>query len=373
MLYTKIVAHDELKKRLQKMVNSKRLPHALLFSGGDGCGNLPAALALAAHVLCKNKLESGACGECNACHKTQKLIHSDLHLVFPIIKSKSVRTSDDVLVYFREAILKNPYILEAQWMEELDGENKQSLIPVDEAASILKKLSYTSYEGGYKITLIWQPEKMNSEAANSLLKILEEPPEQTLFILVSIHPDKLLATILSRVQHIPFSQISESEIELALIEKYSINNEIARHAAYLSEGNFGEAFQICGKEEGEINFLNSFREFMRLAIKFDCEKLLQWIDETATMGREKHKQLLSFALRVFRDSLMYNYGNKNLVKLAGSEKQFLEKFASFINQNNHILLIEEFNNSIYDLERNANPKILFTSLYFKTNELLNKK
>lgn len=371
MRYEQIVGQQEAKQRLLKMVKEERVPHALLFSGREGCGNLPAALAFAQHLYCQNKQETGPCGTCVSCNKVAKLIHPDLHLVFPIAKSKDVRSSGDLIGEFREAFLQNPYLTLGDWFNEISAENKQPLIPVEEANEILKKLSYTSYEGSYKMMLIWQPERMNAESANKLLKILEEPPDKTIFVLISNSPEQLLATIISRVQQIPFYAAGEDEIAAALVEQYKIDAGSARQAAILANGSYSEALKVLNQNEASVSFLNNFQTFMRLALKFDCTKSLEWIDENASMGREKQKQFLQYSLEVFRDSLMYNYGDRNLVRLSGQEKQFLEKFAPFVNRGNYERLVEEFNSNYYYIERNANPKILFMDLMLKTNELIN--
>lgn len=373
MLYQQIIGQKEALGRLQRMVQEKRVPHALLFNGREGSGNLPAALAFAQHLYCTQPQDGLPCGTCASCNKVAKLIHPDLHLVFPIAKSKDVKTSNDVVKEFREAFLQQPYLNLNDWFNELNAENKQPLIPVEEAADILRKLSYTSYEGSYKTMIIWQPEKMNVEAANKLLKILEEPPDETIFILVSNHPDQLLATIISRVQTIPFYQLSETEIAEGLIGKYNVTPETAKQTAILAEGDFREALSILTQHEESVSFLNHFQQFMRLALKFDATKALSWIDENAATGREKQKQFLQYGLAVFRDALMYNFGDRDLVRLNGQERQFLEKFAPFINQKNYERLIEEFNSNYYYIERNANPKILFMDLILKTNELINLK
>lgn len=373
MLYEQIVGQQEPKQRLLKMVSEERVPHALLFTGKEGSGNLPAAVAFAQHLYCTSKSESGPCNQCAACNKVAKLIHPDLHLVFPIAKSKDVKSSNDLVKEFREAFLAQPYMSLNDWFGELSAENKQPIIPVEEANDILKKLSYTSYEGSYKMMIIWQPEKMNQEAANKLLKVLEEPPEKTIFVLVSNHPDQLLATIISRVQQIPFYPCSEEEIMQALVNQYKVNADTARQTAMLANGNYAEAIALLTHNEENVSFLNNFQAFMRLALKFDCGKALQWIDDNAASGREKQKQFLQYGLEVFRDCLMFNFGDKSLVRLSGQEKQFLEKFAPFVNQKNYERLVEEFNSNYYYVERNANPKILFMDLFLKTNELINLK
>lgn len=373
MLYNKIIGQSEPKHRLLKMVNESRVPHALLFSGNEGCGNLLTAISFSQHLFCLNKTNQGPCGTCNSCHKIVKLIHPDLHLVFPIAKSKDVKSSNDLIKEFREAFLQNIYLTLNDWFNELNAENKQPIIPVEEANDILKKLSYTSFEGTYKIMIIWQPEKMNAEAANKLLKILEEPPEKTIFILVTTNPEQLLPTILSRVQQIPFYNCTEKEITDALITNYSVNETVAKETAILANGNYAEAISLLSENDESISFLNTFQKFMRISLKFDCFKGLEWIDENANLGREKQKHFLQYGLEVFRECLMYNYGDKKLIRLNGQELQFLEKFAPFINEKNYEPLVDEFNKNYYYIERNANPKILFMDLMLKTNQYIHLK
>ena len=373
MNYNQIIGQSEPKHRLIKMVNEGRVPHALLFGGHDGSGNLPTAIVFAQHLFCITKLADGPCGACNSCNKISKLIHPDLHLVFPIAKSKSIKSSNDLISEFRSAFLQNHYLTIDSWFDELKADNKQPIIPVEESNDIIKKLSYTSFEGSYKVMIIWQPERMNAEAANKLLKILEEPPDQTIFILVSNNTEKLLPTIISRVQQIPFQQCSEDEISHGLIKHFGVSDEVSKQSALLANGNYAEAILILTNNEESISFLNNFQNFMRLTLRFDCGKVLQWIDDNAATGREKQKQFLQYALEVFRDSLMFNYGDKNLVRLTGQEYQFLEKFAPFINHKNYETLINEFNQNYYYIERNANPKILFMDLMLKTNELIHLK
>jgi DNA polymerase-3 subunit delta' len=373
MQYSDIIGQNAARERLIKMVNEHRVPHALLFDGIEGSGNLPAAVAFAQHLFCIRRTPGGACGKCAPCNKVAKLVHPDLHLVFPIARSKAIKSSNDLITEFREAFLQNPYLTLSDWFDAFDAENKQPIIPVEESNEILRKLSYTSYEGSYKIMVIWQPERMNAESANKLLKILEEPPEQTVFILVTNHADQLLATITSRVQHIKFYNCSEKEIADALVSHYRVNQEVAVQAALLAGGSYSEAIKLLTHNDEGVSFLNHFQSFMRLALRFDCAKAIEWIDANAATGREKQKQFLQYGLEVFRDCLMFNYGDRNLVRLSGQERQFLEKFAPYVNRKNYQKLVEEFNNSYYYIERNANPKILFMDLALMSNELINQK
>ncbi|MES2565622.1 MAG: DNA polymerase III subunit delta' [Bacteroidota bacterium] len=371
MLFKQIIGQNPVKNKLLNMLHDGRVPHALMFTGPEGSGNLLAAFAFVQYLFCKDKNEWDSCGVCPSCLKVNKLIHPDLHLVFPIPLSKNVRTSNDLLPEFREAFIETPYLTIHDWFDNLSAENKQPTIPTDEANDILKKLSYTSYEGGYKIMIIWQPEKMNASSANKLLKILEEPPEQTLFLLVCNHPDQLLSTIISRVQQVPFYKIETEEIAKGLVDEFSCQPQAARQAAMLSDGSYREAQLLVQHLDGGTAYLQNFRTFMLIALKFDAIKAVGWIDENARIGREKQKQFLQYGLEIFRDCLMFNFGSVDLVRHSGEEKEFITKFARFINQRNYERLLEEFNSAFYHVERNANPKILFMDLIMKTNELIN--
>jgi DNA polymerase-3 subunit delta' len=373
MNYQNIVGQLDVKSKLLKMVRSNKVPHAILFSGKDGCGHLPMALAFIQHLFCTNANDDGACNTCNACSRIQKLIHPDVHFVFPINKTDKIKSSVHLIKEFREFFIKHSYMLLEDWFESINPGNKQPIIAVDEANEILHKLSYTSYEGGYKVMLVWQPETMNTEAANKLLKILEEPPDKTVFILACSNPEQLLPTIFSRVQQINFHPCTDNEIANALIKEFEITPQLAAQTAMLANGNYGEAIHHLAEQNEEAPLLNEFQNFMRIALKFDATKATDWIDEQAKHGREKHKQFLHFGLEIFRDCLMYNFGNKTLIRVSGNEKNFLEKFAPFINQNNYEKLVEEFNQNYYYIERNANPKILFMDLILKTNQWLNVK
>jgi len=368
-----IIGQQEAKTKLLGMFADNRIPHALMLTGPEGSGNLLAAFAFIQYVFCTQKQEKDSCGVCPSCLKTSKLGHPDLHLVFPIAKSKEIKTSNDLLLEFRECFLENPYITIHDWFNNINAENKQPLIPTEEASSILKKLAYTSYEGGYKVMLIWQPETMNADSANKLLKILEEPPEQTLFVLVCNHPDKLLTTILSRVQQLVFLKLDTEDITSGLVNQFGCQESLAKQAAFMCDGNYREAQLLLQQNDDEHGFLQLFRSFMMISLNFDAIKAVSWIDETARAGREKQKQFLQYGLEIFRDCLMYNFGSVDLVRLSGDEKTFVTKFSKFINHRNYEKITTEFNSSFYYIERNANPKILFMDLIMKTNELINLK
>jgi DNA polymerase-3 subunit delta' len=368
--YSDVIGQYASKTRLQNMVEENRIAHALLFTGAEGSGNLPLAMGFAAHLLCKQKTPQGACGHCNSCIQSNKLTHPDLHLVFPIALNKEIRNSAYWMKEFRVAYLKNPYLSLEDWFNEISAENKQPIIGTDEAGDILRKLSYTSFDGQYKIILMWLPEKMNQEASNKILKVLEEPTDNTIFLLASHQPDQLLSTILSRVQQIPLSKLSNEDISKHLQTKHGKTTGEAEQIALLADGNFNEALRMLEEDALGESLMNHFQSFMRLAFSFDFPKVLAWVDENASLGREKQKRFFQYGLEVFRDCLMYNYGNRDLVRLNGAERSFLEKFAPFVNQKNYEKLIEEFNSNYYYIERNANPKILFMDLIIKCNALI---
>jgi DNA polymerase III subunit delta' len=373
VFFNNIIGQPEAEAKLIGMFADNRVPHALMLTGPDGSGNLLGAFAFIQYLFCTNKQPNDSCGVCPSCLKTSKLSHPDLHLVFPIAKSKDVKTSNDLLPEFRECFLETPYITLQDWFSSLNAENKQPIIPTEEAGSILKKLSYTSYEGGYKVMLIWQPEKMNTESANKLLKILEEPPEQTLFVLVCNHPEQLLATIISRVQQLLFYKIDNESIVNGLMKQYECNRNLATQAALMCDGSYREAQLLLQQNEDGQAFFQNFRTFMTIAYNFDGIKAVAWVDENARTGREKQKQLLQYGLEIFRDCLMYSYGSIDLVRHSGDEKIFITKFSKFIHHRNYEKITTEFNSSFYFIERNANPKILFMDLLMKINELLSIK
>jgi DNA polymerase-3 subunit delta' len=371
MLFKEIIGHQSVKQRLVRSFKEGRISHAQLFLGPEGSGSLPMAWAYAQYISCTNKTESDSCGECSSCVKYNKLVHPDLHFVYPVALSKDVKTSSDAAVEWREALLDNPYITLFQWFELLSAENKQAVIGVDESAEILRKLSLTTYEAEYKIMIIWQAEKMNPAAANKLLKILEEPPDKTLFILVCESEDQLLKTIVSRTQLIKINKIGDADLIEALVTRHQLSPTDAEKIAHLADGNYAEALNLLNENENAALNLTSFQKLMRSSLKFDPKAVLSFIDDMSVSGRERQKNFLTYALHIMRESIIMNYGDGSLTKLTMEEQAFVQKFAPFIHSNNIERFIEELNKAHFHMERNANPKILFMDLAFKFNELLN--
>lgn len=371
MLFSEIIGQQAVKDRLLRSVSDGRISHAQLFLGPQGSGSLALAAAYAQYISCTNKQENDSCGSCSSCVKYNKLIHPDLHFVYPVALSKDIRTSSNVMPKFREAFLDNPYITLFNWFELLDAENKQAVIGTDESVEILRKLSLTTYEAEYKIMIIWQAEKMNQAAANKLLKILEEPPDKTLFLLVCESEDQLLRTILSRTQLIKIPKISDADLTNALAANNGLSSDAAEKIAHLADGNYAEALLLINENENAVQNLASFQKLMRASLKFNAAAVFSWIDEMNGAGRERQKNFITYALHIIRESMMLNYGDAALVKLGADEQEFVKKFAPFIHANNIEKFSEELNKAYYHMERNANAKILFMDLAFKFNDLLN--
>jgi len=371
VLFKEIIGQASVKERLLRSITEGRISHAQLFLGPQGSGSLALALAYAQFISCKNKQPTDSCGTCSSCIKYNKLIHPDLHFVYPVALSKDIRVSTDVATEWRESFLSNPYITLFNWFEQLDAENKQAVIGTEESGEILRKLSLTTYESEFKIMIIWQADKMNAAAANKLLKILEEPPDKTLFLLVCESEDQLLRTILSRTQLIKIPKIKDEDLIIALIEKNGLSVETAESTAHLADGNYAEALMLINENENATQNLASFRKLMLASLKWNPKEVMSWIDEMAATGRERQKNFLKFALHIMRESLMMSYADESIIKLGGNEEEFVKKFSPFIHSNNIEQFIDELNKAHFHMERNANSKILFMDLAFKFNELLN--
>ncbi|MCE3277825.1 MAG: polymerase subunit delta [Bacteroidetes bacterium] len=371
MLFSEIIGQQAAKDRLLRSVSDGRISHAQLFLGPQGSGSLALAVAYAQYISCSNKQPTDSCGACSSCIKYNKLIHPDLHFVYPVALSKDVRVSTDVAPKWRETFLDNPYITLFNWFESLDAENKQAVIGVEESGEILRKLSLTTYEAEYKIMVIWQAEKMNQASANKLLKILEEPPDKTLFLLVCENEEQLLRTIVSRTQLIKIPKISEEDLINALVDQQGISREAAEKISHLADGNYADALLLLNENENAAQNLASFQKLMRASLKFNPQGVFAWIDEVNAAGRERQKNFINYALHIIRESMMLNYGDASLVKLGADEQDFVRKFAPFIHAGNIERFMEELNKAYYHMERNANARILFMDLAFKFNELLN--
>ncbi|MCF8295120.1 MAG: DNA polymerase III subunit delta [Bacteroidales bacterium] len=372
MFFREIAGQKALKERLIKSVRDQRVSHAQLFLGKQGVGGLPLALAYAQYISCTNRQESDSCGECPSCKKFSKLIHPDLHFVFPVINTPAIEkaVSDNYLPIWRERLLENPYISYDEWLESLEAENKQAIISKYESESILHKLSFKTYESEYKVMIIWLPEKMNQPAANKLLKILEEPWEKTVFLLVSEDTQHMLTTILSRTQLISVGPIEDDELIKELVSNQGVDEKTAAEIALLAEGSLSRAMHGLNHSEENRAHFDRFTRWMRNCYTKNIPEMSTWVDEMAGLGREKQKAFLIFALRLVRESFLLNNKQPGLSRLAQEEAAFCSKFAPFIHQNNTLQLADELNTAHYHIERNGYAKLVFFDLSLKIMQLL---
>ena len=359
MLFKDIPGQQAVKKRLINSVNEARISHAQLFLGPEGSGSLALALAYAQYISCLEKLPDDSCGKCSACTKYQKLIHPDLHFSYPFITKASAETSVNYIKEWRNAIAENPFMGIDQWMEYLDAENKQPNINIAECHAIIQKLVLKSFEAEYKIILIWLPEYLGA-AGNSLLKLIEEPPAKTLFILIAQNYEQILATILSRTQLIKIPKLADEELKAYLIDN-GCPQEKAGRIAYLANGNIAAAQQLLAEDDDDLESL--FIQWFRLCYGRKGVEINDWIEQVANarFGRENQKSLLRFGLQVVRDCLMVNLDQTSIVKFESKHFE-LNKLANTINFENAPLIIKGFEQAIYHIERNANPKIMFLDL-----------
>ncbi len=377
MNFSEILGHEHLKNHLMKSTDNGRVSHAQLFVGKEGSGTLPMAIAYAQYILCSTSIDKDACAL-----KCAKLMHPDLHFAFPVATNDVVKShpvSNLFLEDWRNFIQLNPYGNLFEWLQSIGIENKQGQIGVDEAEEIVKSLRLKSYEGGYKIMIIWMAEKMNTSAANKLLKLLEEPPEKTVFLLVTENEEHIITTIKSRCQVLHFPLIAEADIVNYLIEKEGTDQPIAEQIAQQSDGNINKALHLLHNDNADEQFEQWFITWVRAAFQAKgnasvIQLLIDWSDTISKTGRETQKRFLNFCLQFFRQALLLNYDAAALVYLQPKTASFkLEKFAPFIHSGNIIEINKELNDAIYHIERNGNAKIILLDLSIKLTRLLHEK
>ncbi len=382
MQFSEILGQDYLKNHLVKSALSGRIPHAQLFVGPEGSGTLAMAIAYAQFVLCNNiGIENNGGNEsCNL--KFQSLSHPDLHFVYPNVTNEDVKSkpkSADFIMDWREFVLQNPYGGLFDWYKHLGVKNKQGEIRVEDAQDILKALALKSYEGGYKIMIVWMVDKMNIAASNKLLKLLEEPPEKTLFILISENEEDIIQTIRSRCQVLHFGALPENVIVDALISRENLDSKTAAKIAHQAQGNYNKALYLLSEDNEDLQFEKWFVDWVRAAFRAKgnaaaIQDLIAWSEEIASIGREGQKQFLNFCIDMFRQALLLNYQNEKLVYLEPKVENFtLEKFAPFVSGNNINDIFKELSDAIYHIERNGNAKIILTDLSIKLTRLIHNK
>ena len=374
MQFEAIIGQEKVKQRLLTSVQENRVSHAQLFLGSPGSGNLALAFAYIQYISCENKSADDSCGTCNACIKMAKHVHPDVHYTYPVAALKDVKITRSVnfITQWREAVLANPYMNLQQWYDYLGMENKQGFISVEESSDIIKQLSLKSFESEYKFVIIWMPEKMRTDAANRLLKIIEEPPQKTLFILVAEEADQIITTIRSRTQLVKINRLKDEEIKNTLVTKHIAEPKQAEVIAKLSQGDYNAALDLVA-EGAETSEVDNFIAWMRLCYQLKVKELSGWVDDMAKTGRENQKNFLYYSTHLARECMMLNFAGDDTVRMADEQLTMLRPFAKMINYDNGFAFVDELNKAHFHIERNGNPKIVFMDLSLKMNKLINKK
>ncbi len=385
MRFQEIIGHNKLKNRLISSVTNNRISHSQLFLGSEGSEKLALAIAYAQYISCTNKqtypqsnsLIGDSCGKCPSCLKYQKLAHPDLHFIFPVSTTKLITkdpSSNKFIKEWRDALINsNYYISLNEWYKELGIENKQGRIGVVDANQIVKEISMKSYEGEYKVMIIWMIEKLYHAAAPKLLKILEEPPEKTLFILITEDTNQILKTIISRTQLVKILPLKDEDIRQYLSTNFNYQEEKIESIVNLADGNFKNVLHIISNSDEENPYFNTFREMMLLAYSRNFGKMKIKSDQLSKIGRENMKQILQYGLRIVRLCLYQDLGNTTMVKSNGAELEFIQKFSKFVNKNNANDISEIINEAIFHISRNVNAKIVFMDTLLKISQIFAKK
>lgn len=374
MYFKDIIGQEEIKRRLIQSAISGVVPHAQLFCEPEGAGAFPLALAYARYLNCERRSETDACGHCASCLKYNELVHPDLHFVFPIVanKEKKKEVCDDYLVEWRSFLKGHPYFNLNSWLGYLEAENKQAIIYAKESDEIIRKLNLRAYEATYRVLIVWLPEKMNEACANKLLKLIEEPPANTVFLLISETPDLVIGTIQSRSQRINIRAISTEAICETMINQYGLIPEDAKNVAHIANGNFIKALETISLGEEKTLFLEMFKGMMRNSWARNVRGMKDAADKFASLGRERQKNFLSFAQRLIRENFIYRFQNPELNYMNLDEAQFSTKFSPFVNERNVFELVEELERAERHITQNVNSKMIFFDLSLKITVLLKR-
>ena len=379
MRFSDIIGQEQLKSRLIRSVQSGQIPHAQLLYGNEGVGALPLAIAYAQYLSCTNRQDRDSCGECPSCIKYNKYAHPDLHFVFPIVKKKKSSGAsekdtvcDDYISDWRGFLNKNIYFKLSSWLTEIGADNAQGTIYTAESDSILKKLNLKIYEAEYKIMIIWLPEKMQEECSNKLLKIIEEPYDKTVFLLVSENPDKVLGTIRSRSQSLHVPPVDKENLTKTIAAKYNLSAEEMASTVHLANGSYLKAEEVLEKNAENEEFLELFITIMRNCWTRNIRNMKAKGDYFASMGREWQKNFFSYAQHLIRENFVYRLQSKEINYMNTAESNFSLKFSTYVNERNVIELMEELELAERHIEQNVNPRMIFLDLSMKIAVLLKK-
>lgn len=365
MKFNEVIGQEEIKERLVEMSREGRVPHAIMFCGPRGCGKMALALAFASYLICSSgKDGKDSCGTCHQCAMLRSWSHPDLIFTYPVIKPQGTSAdhkmvSDDFAREWRGMLAEGPYFTMNQWLAKMGAGNQQAMIYVAESEAVIRKLSMKSSQGGYKINIVWLPERMREDCANKMLKIIEEPPQQTVFIMVCEEPERLLETIRSRVQRIDIRKIDTPSMEKALVQRRAISTEVAHRTARVADGDWIKATEELDAGNENREFLGLFMQLMRQAYARNVNELKGWTETVAALGRERQRSMLAYFQHLVRENFMYNFRNPELVYMTMEEENFATRFARFINEANVIAIDEIFGTAARDIGQNANPKMVF--------------
>ena len=372
MRFDDIIGNKSAKDYLRHIIDNDTIPHALLIYGAPGTAKLSLAQVAAQYIHCTNRQNGEPCGECPSCRQHQSYNHADTFFSFPIVKKKGYAVSDDYITQWKSFLAKNKIESYEKWLEELNAENSQPIIYVTESESIIKKMSYASYSSKYKILIMWLPEKMKDDCANKLLKLLEEPFPDSLFILVSEKPKEILPTILSRTQRLELKKLSTEEVALHLQNKYGLNRQDAFAVASPADGNILLAEENLALDGENQEFFKQFVSLTRLAYARDLKSLKKWTEGICAYKREKERRFLQYAARMVRENYIYNFHTPCLNYLNQSEEAFSNRFAPYINENNVEQIISEIEKAEADIQGNANGKIVLFDFAIKITILIKR-
>lgn len=376
MLFREVIGQTGIKKKLTAAVDADRIGHAWLFFGPEGSGKLPIALAFARYISCLDRNEQDSCGNCPNCRKNSKFIHPDLHFSFPVNRTKTISGDkidcENFMTSWREFLHTQPYGGLIQWYDMIELDNVQGIINTDESKRIASIMAYKPYESDYKISIIWQAERMNAQAANRLLKLIEEPPPFTIFILISNNPDQILPTVRSRCIQVKVPHIEDADLKDAILQHHALDEKTAASIARVSGGNYFKAQKLI-QEPDEHNYtFVMFRDLMRACYQSSMKEMATVAEELASQNREKQKSFLEYSLSMIRECLALHYRQEEIVYLPDKERDFAGKFAPFVTGHNVTGMQEELTKACIDIERNANGRIVFLDLALKISDLLKR-
>lgn len=379
MNWSEVIGQEDIKQKLTSMVDDEHVPHAMILCGPYGCGKMAMAMAMASYLLTEGSMRiNPQFNKANSEAMLGQWEHPDLHFSFPTIKRAGMSAdhqpvSGDYAKEWRQMVMQGPYFNISQWMDYMDAANQQAIITGAESDELARKLSLKSSLGGYKVAVIWLPERMNLTSANKLLKLLEEPPHQTIFIMASEEPEKLLDTIKSRTQRIDMKRLTNKDICNALVQQRGIDEASAQRIARLANGNWMNALDALNTSNENRQFFDMFTMLMRLAYTRNIKELKKWSEAVAAYGREKQRRMLVYFIGQVRENFMYNFRNPELTYMTVEEENFSKKFSPFINELNVIEISELMERANRDIGQNANAKIVMFDMALKMIVLLLRK